>query len=274
METDMRWRRKGSAAVLLALVATSFTVGSPASAGPSPVTMQLEPTSGAVGSTVAFSGTNCTDVGKPFSIYFAELPQTLSPGVDLEAQVPIQPDGRFAGSFVVPERLSGTNANPDGAPVVPGTYDVIGDCGVAYSSFPGDSVRVQFTVTDGSGPVTPPPAGPFTPPATPPAGDGPLSVSAGQVPPGGAVTVTGGGFVAGEAVPVVLYSSPVILGTAVADQYGSISAQVTIPAGTAAGIHTLVAFGSARSLVRQITVATPAPGPAPAPVRAAPSFTG
>lgn len=93
--------------------------------------------------------------------------------------------------------------------------------------------------------------------------------------PGGTVNVTGGGFVPGENVPVVLYSSPVVLTTAVADAAGSISTDVVIPADTAAGTHTLVAFGSEQALVAQIEVAGPAPATPATPVQgAAPSYTG
>lgn len=103
--------------------------------------------------------------------YFAELPQSGSPGVHL-GSFTIQQDGTYSGVVTIPDQLMWTIQNPDGAPVTPGVYPIISDCGVAFSSFPGESFRVDFTVTGATPPVVPenpgePPA--FSPPATPPA---------------------------------------------------------------------------------------------------------
>jgi len=56
--------------------------------------------------------------------------------------------------------------------------------------------------------------------------------------------VTCTGFLPGETVTLVLYSTPVTLGTTTADPQGSFSTTVTIPANTTPGNHTIVATGN------------------------------
>jgi hypothetical protein len=109
---------------------------------------------------------------------------------------------------------------------------------------------------DGGGPVEP---GGF--PSEPPDGDGPLTVSATTVAPGGSLTIAGDGFVPGEEVPIVFYSEPVLLATATADADGAIEASVTIPADASPGVHTIVAFGEEQVLTVQVTVAAEVEAP-------------
>src|SRR5690606_37304995 len=95
------------------------------------------------------------------------------------------------------------------------------------------TVTNAFTTTTAS--TTPTTAAPttttaapgFTPPATPPAGATPLGNPPAAVVPGGTVPVDEDGFVAGEQVPIVLYSTPVVLATATADAQGRVQATVT-----------------------------------------------
>ncbi|NEK84208.1 fibronectin type III domain-containing protein [Blastococcus saxobsidens] len=81
-------------------------------------------------------------------------------------------------------------------------------------------------------------------PATLPKSSGALSTTKGAVKtlaPGASVTLTGGGYLPGSTVTLLMYSTPTVLGTTVADASGNISATVTLPAGS--GNHTLVAGG-------------------------------
>ncbi|WP_029430251.1 fibronectin type III domain-containing protein [Blastococcus sp. URHD0036] len=83
-------------------------------------------------------------------------------------------------------------------------------------------------------------------PATVPTKDGDLVRPAGQsgsVAPGSTVRVTGGGYLPGSTVTLIAYSTPQVLTTTVADGSGNIDVTVTVPAGLAAGNHTLVAAG-------------------------------
>ncbi|SOE00233.1 fibronectin type III domain-containing protein [Blastococcus haudaquaticus] len=83
-------------------------------------------------------------------------------------------------------------------------------------------------------------------PAAVPASDGPLTPVAGssdKVVAGTSMTVTGSGYEPGSTVTVLIYSSPQILTTVVADSSGNFTATVTVPAGIAPGQHTLVASG-------------------------------
>jgi hypothetical protein len=84
---------------------------------------------------------------------------------------------------------------------------------------------------------------------------GPISsLTAGQK-----VTLTGSGYAPNSTVTLVVYSSPVTLGTVVADANGNFSVEVTVPANLANGTHYLVATGvdaqgNTRNLVITVTV--------------------
>jgi hypothetical protein len=81
-------------------------------------------------------------------------------------------------------------------------------------------------------------------------------VSASTVDLGGTLKIGGGGFVPGNEVTLTLFSTPVSLGTAVADDSGVVSADVKIPSDTPAGQHHIAIFDSAtgRLLTVPITV--------------------
>jgi len=91
--------------------------------------------------------------------------------------------------------------------------------------------------------------------------DGPISkVTAGQK-----LTLQGAGFAPNSTVQLTVFSTPVSLGTTVADGTGAFSAEVTIPAGLTNGTHHLVASGvdasgAVRNLVTEVTLSggTPA----------------
>jgi LPXTG-motif cell wall-anchored protein len=63
--------------------------------------------------------------------------------------------------------------------------------------------------------------------------------------PGEKITVVGSGFLPFSEATVIIYSTPQVLGTVVTDATGSFSVQVQVPAGLAAGRHSLVASGVA-----------------------------
>lgn len=67
-----------------------------------------------------------------------------------------------------------------------------------------------------------------------------LELTGGSAPlAGGTVAVRASGLIAGAAYRVVLHSTPTDVGTLTAGSDGSLAGTVTIPAGTAAGAHTL-----------------------------------
>jgi hypothetical protein len=79
--------------------------------------------------------------------------------------------------------------------------------------------------------------------------------------PGGTVEVAGGGFRDGSRVRVVIFSEPVVLGTARADAAGEVAIDVTIPESFAAGSEHRIELqgvdpdGEVRILSRRITLA-------------------
>jgi LPXTG-motif cell wall-anchored protein len=79
-----------------------------------------------------------------------------------------------------------------------------------------------------------------------PTSNGPLTPGAGspdKVVAGKTMVVTGSGYAPGSTVTVLIYSSPQVLTTTVADASGNFTVTVTVPAGLPAGQHTLVASG-------------------------------
>ncbi len=109
-------------------------------------------------------------------------------------------------------------------------------------------------------------------PSSVPASNGALATtgfSTGSVAPGQSITVSGTGYAPFSTVTVLVYSTPTVLGTAVADENGAFTFTGTLPAGLAAGTHTLVAAGydvdgEPRNLTMAVTVsgAAAAAGPA------------
>ncbi|MFJ3380020.1 phosphatase PAP2 family protein [Curtobacterium sp. NPDC090217] len=60
-----------------------------------------------------------------------------------------------------------------------------------------------------------------------------------SVQAGSSLALAGTGFTAGESYRVVLHSDPVVVGTLTPDASGAVTGSVVIPAGTAAGSHTI-----------------------------------
>ncbi|MFJ4223154.1 carboxypeptidase regulatory-like domain-containing protein [Microbacterium sp. NPDC089695] len=81
-----------------------------------------------------------------------------------------------------------------------------------------------------------------------------LTLSVGSVRAGGAITVTGAGFSAGETVAFELHSDPLALGSLTADQSGRISGTLRIPASAPVGAHTLVALGAGASIQASVAL--------------------
>jgi hypothetical protein len=116
---------------------------------------------------------------------------------------------------------------------------------------PGASDSVAGTVTAPTVPAEVPSA-PLT-----------LTTDKGQIStatPGEKITVVGTGFMPYSTVDVVIYSTPIVLGTVVTDANGNFSQEVTVPTSLAAGQHHLVASGvapdgSPRFMRMDVTVA-------------------
>ncbi|TKJ23404.1 hypothetical protein [Blastococcus sp. CCUG 61487] len=98
----------------------------------------------------------------------------------------------------------------------------------------------------------------LAPPASVPAKNGDLTMTGaapGAVQPGAKVRVTGQGYAPGSTVTVSVYSTPQVLTTIVAGPDGAFSVEVTVPAGLAAGAHTLVASGhDSNGALRHVTL--------------------
>lgn len=86
----------------------------------------------------------------------------------------------------------------------------------------------------------------------------PSSVEAGK-----SVTVRGTGFAPESTVTITLHSEPVEVGTATTDENGDFTAEVTVPANTEAGDHTVIAESNAPTVTASAPLTVTAP-PAPA----------
>ncbi|MFF2277796.1 endonuclease/exonuclease/phosphatase family protein [Agromyces sp. NPDC058126] len=93
------------------------------------------------------------------------------------------------------------------------------------------AVLAEFRICD-EGCGTPEPATPA------------IELGAGSVAAGATVDVSGSGFGPAAELRVELHSTPVVLGTATADEAGAFRSTMTIPADTAPGAHTLVVIGA------------------------------
>ena len=95
-----------------------------------------------------------------------------------------------------------------------------------------------------------------------------VTVAPQTVEAGKSVTVTGTGFAPSSPVSLTLHSDPVEVGTATTDDTGSFTAEVTVPATTEAGDHTVVAAAespAAEASAPLTVTATPAPTPSADP---------
>ena len=84
---------------------------------------------------------------------------------------------------------------------------------------------------------------------------------------GGAQSVTGTGFAAGEKVSAVVHSNPVSVGSATASGAGTATISFTVPASLATGTHTIVLTGATSGLSSSVTFSVSAapstPGASP-----------
>ncbi|MPQ99772.1 hypothetical protein GB931_17985 [Modestobacter sp. I12A-02628] len=124
-------------------------------------------------------------------------------------------------------------------------------------------------VSPPAGPEGPAPVVPPVPPATPLT----LTTDRGvitDIDPGQALTVMGTGFRPFSAATIVIYSTPVVLGTVTTDADGNFRTTVTVPTSLEAGAHSLVASGTApdgtsRFLRMDVVMDGPAHASPPAP---------
>ncbi|MEA2715954.1 MAG: hypothetical protein QOI99_271 [Actinomycetota bacterium] len=126
--------------------------------------------------------------------------------------------------------------------------------GTSSTTAPTSSTSPPTTTGGGGSPSTTSPTSTSVPPSTtttvpsvptgttsPPVAGPTISVTPRTVVAGQDVTVSGSGFPAGRPIDILLFSTPVLLGTTAADGSGSFRATVTIPVGTAPGTHSVVA---------------------------------
>jgi hypothetical protein len=180
-------------------------------------------------------------------------------------------------SWAAPASLEGVSgylvtASPEGAQSSDGSVScqpaaALGTA-CALPAVPGTTynLNVQSLDADGKGlgwsdPVTVGPVLASSVAASLPKADGTLTSddADGKVVAGEKITISGDGFLSGSTVDLVVYSTPVKLGTATVLADGTFSATVTLPKDLANGVHHLVATGvdvngNVRNLVVEVTV--------------------
>jgi hypothetical protein len=92
-------------------------------------------------------------------------------------------------------------------------------------------------------------------------GDGGVTISPSTPSAGGDITIDSSGWMHDTDVTITLHSDPVVLGTVTADANGDVHTTVSIPAGTAAGAHTIEltgtdSTGAPRDVTTAITIAS------------------
>ncbi|MCW2705827.1 MAG: exported protein of unknown function [Blastococcus sp.] len=155
-------------------------------------------------------------------------------GYDVLANLDLAPGAQMGGPTAICSVDAATTSCT--APVKAGrTYDV---AVVARDT--------NDNVSDEAGPVNSGVVPAPTVPATVPTKNGDLTLPAGEkstVAAGKTMTISGSGYAPNSTVTLAIYSTPQVLTTVVTDASGNFTATVTVPAGLAAGSHTLVASG-------------------------------
>ena len=212
----------------------------------------LDPTSGPAGTTVTVSvGADTSQcVPRPQPIENTDAFVTIGPASQTAfgsawATAAIAADGSWSTTWQVPANqpagpvtLYATAWIDFGAPVVNGA--VTDGSGFEIAQL--DYQPLVFQVTVPPTTTTTTTAAPTT--STTAAPSSGIRVSDADLLPGEGFTVYGSGFQPGATVEVYLESTPVLLGTAVADAVGDVEATVAVPAGFAAGPHTVRLVGA------------------------------
>jgi hypothetical protein len=249
-------------AARLAIVCIALGAGTLAA---SPVTAQVAdefpitwtPTSGPTGTTVSVSGSGCVPpVGQSagVEIRLADAgPASIVLGLEST-----NADGTFAFDVFIP-------------PLVP-PFAYSGSAICVFSGFAQLFSAFNFEVT---------------PPTTAPTSTGALTLGSATVEAGGSTSVTAplltgpgqvegtcAGFAPSQDVKFVLYPGAIVIGQTPATAAG-LNSTLTIPAGTAPGDYTVVAFGSYLTALPCFTALTASltVTPAPTTTTAAPTTT-
>jgi hypothetical protein len=218
-------------------VATGLTLGTASAAllfapaalaAPSLPAPTVSPAVVAPGGSYTVSGAGCT-----------QDPRTTTP-----VRAVILPAVNPQWADTTPPAADGTWSFTREAPTDLGTYEFALLCDRYTEEL--DYSHVTITVTADGKPATPTPAA-FTPgakPNTPGIGAATSSGTTNVAAPGQKIVKVLKGFKAHEVVTLVLHSTPVTLGTFTADANGVVTAEFTLPAGTALGTHTLAYDGN------------------------------
>lgn len=216
-------KRGGVAAGVIMTVTLLWAA--PASAAP---TMTVSPTSGAAGSGFTVTGTECPDVGGAVVGRDSNANNTVDQSEALDADfAEANGNGTFTVTLTVPSATS------------TGTLLVEAGCFAYYQGGEFEYPDASFTVTG--------------------APSNTLTVDDNTVAPGQTINLQGPGYRPGSNASGVLFSDPVVLGSAVADSSGVVRLAVTIPANTTSGTHRIElqgvdGAGAARVLSANITV--------------------
>jgi hypothetical protein len=228
-----------------AVVATGLTLGTaaaglflaPAALAAETLAAPTAPASVVAGTEFQVSGTGCATVDQTDPAVVAIVSDAVTDNLD--------------------EAVFGDYTNDDGtwsitvsfpADTAPGAHELVAACGTEYSEqvtpYPVVALTVTAPGTDAAAPTTPAPSvvG-STDPAANTAGTGSKTPAA-TATPGAKITKVFTGFQPHEVVTLVLHSDPVVLGTFTADANGVVTAEFTLPAGTAIGTHHLVLDGN------------------------------
>jgi CshA-type fibril repeat protein len=223
--------------------------------GSLPAGLSLDPNTGVLSGTPTAAGTST------FRIAATNATSTVTTGaititVTAPNSGPEAPTGVSATAGVASLTVSWT--------AVPGatSYTASDDPGSASCTTTGTScvmgatagtaTRATVTATTPAGTSAPSspsnavtPTAPVVPPSVPTTGTDTLTTDKGQIgltSPGATVTVMGEGFAPFSTATVIVYSSPITLGSITTDKDGAFSKEVTVPQ-LEAGKHTFVASG-------------------------------
>lgn len=297
----IRTSAAAAAAIAAGLVAIGLPIGGSAAAQTAPH-VTVSPGSAAPGAAITITGAlSCPDMepGGGVVVWLEQVTDDDIVGTTFPVQPPLRGDDTFELVTTVPTEMVSRIFHTS-TPTPVGEYTVGAHCSVsegnddpAYGTFTvtaapppttttsTTSTTTTTTSTTTSTTVAPPttteapttsvPAPTttvtgqvFVPPATPPAGAVPFAnPTSGAVAPGSELSIDEDGFVPGEQVQVVLYSTPRVLGARAADETGAVRFSIAIPDDVPPGEHTLVLYGADAVKSTALTIIDPTPGTPP-----------
>lgn len=208
------------------------------------VEVRAQSGTGPSAATAPLSATPAKPIGAPGNVVVTTSPGKATVSWSAPTTTGTYPIDGYSVAFFIPETDNGGGAGGQLCQTTAAVHTCTGDLDFGGEwQITVNAVDTQGNPGDSSASV---PTGKIPYPTAAPPADGPMTPAAGssdKVVAGKTMVVSGSGYQPGSTVTVLIYSSPQVLTTVVADGSGNFTATVTVPAGLEPGQHTLVGSG-------------------------------